>query len=86
MLEWSTPLFGADDKSSRSATGYTPYRSPYETRQEQRQQPQEPESMQPQEPGFSRQTPYQKWKDDNQGWDPTADDAYLNELMQRNRR
>jgi hypothetical protein len=85
MLEWSSPSFGSDEDETRSATGYTPYKSPYETRREQRQQTQQGYA-QPEEQEFSRPTPYQKWKDDNQGWDPAADDAYLNELMRRNRR
>ena len=84
MLQWSTPSSGAGDDPAGSATGYTPYRSPYQTRQEQRQQ----QSGYPrqEEQDFTWPTPYQKWKNNNQGWDPTADDAYVNELMQRNRR
>lgn len=83
MLQWSTPS-GSSEGSPSSSSGYTPYRSPYRTQQEQRQQPQ-PGYPQTQQEEFRRTTPYQKWKNDNKGWDPTADDAYLNELMRRNR-
>ncbi len=80
---WPTQPSVETDGSVNSASGYTPYKSPYQTRRDQQQQ--QGYQSQPQ-PEYSRPTPYQKWKNDNKGWDPAADDAYLDELMQRNRR
>ena len=77
---------GAPPAGSRSQQGYTPYQSPYQAQQEQRRQQQMyPPQQQPQ-PEYSKPTPYQQWKKDSQTWDPTADDAYLNDLMRRNRK
>ena len=71
-----------DNNVQRPAdSGYTPYTSPYNPATPS---PQDPIQSQPQE--FMRSTPYQQWRDNNQSWDPSADDAYLNELMQRNQR
>lgn len=77
------PTMDYDGTSGSAGSSYTPYQSPYQSRQ---QQPQQDRYAQPQQQEFTRPTPYQKWKDENQGWDPTADDAYLDELMRRNRR
>lgn len=39
------------------------------------------------QPQPSQTTPYDQWQEQkSRSWDPTADDAYVNELMQRNRR
>ncbi len=82
MLQLQAPSQNTDPVNP-STSGFTPYKSPYQTRQEQQRQPVAPPQQQQE---FSTPTPYQQWKNNNQTWDPTADDAYLNELMQRNRR
>lgn len=83
MLKLPSSTRGTDD-SSRSvpSSSYTPYRSPYATQQEDRRQQ---KTQQSQQEDFVRPAPYQQWKDSNKSWDPTADDAYLDELMRRNR-
>jgi hypothetical protein len=56
----------------------TTYQSPFE-RQRQQQQQQRQQSQDE----YKRVDPYQQWKDRNKTWDPTRDDAYLNELMNK---
>ncbi len=79
----SSERYRTDQKSQQ---GLIPYRSPYQTQQS----PRTPYSSQPgfrQEPQeFKRVDPYQKWKEQRNTWDPTKDDAYINELMRRDRR
>ncbi len=76
----STP--GFEDSRQQRPQGYQPYESPYDQQREQRQQ-QWSDAFRNRE----RDTPYQKpnnykdWKDRNPGWDPTKDDAYLDEMM-----
>ncbi len=86
MLQFPDSGLGSDDSADRtpSSSGYTPYQSPYQKQMEERRKQTTPQQSQPQE--FSRPTPYKQWKDNNKGWDPTADDSYLDELMRRNRR
>lgn len=84
MPQLSTPLQGTDDSSSSRKSGYTPYKSPYQSQRQQQQQQTYPQTQDQQE--YTRPTPYQQWKDNKKEWDPTADDAYLDELMQRSRR
>ena len=69
--------FGSRTKS------YTPYKSPYET---QRQQQQQWGGQGQKQPEYKRVDPYQKWKKRNPShYDPTAGDAYVNELMPKKR-
>jgi hypothetical protein len=81
---WPSPSSPQTGGSANSPSGYTPYKSPYETPRDQQRQP--GYSQDRQQPEFTKPTPYQKWKSDNKGWDPAADDAYLDDLMRRNRR
>ena len=77
--------FDAQNPGSQNQTpAYTPYRSPYEVQGEEQRR--YGDSLQPQQPQYSRPNSYQKWKDTNKAWDPTADNSYLNELMQNQRR
>ncbi len=70
--------FGSDAKKEQSS-GFTTYRNPYENQQNSTRLsvPQE------QQQEYKRSNPYQKWKNNRQEWDPTKDDAYLNELMNK---
>jgi hypothetical protein len=74
--------FGSDARKEQQP-GFSTYRNPYEDRQGTMGQP---GTMQGQQQEYKREDPYQKWKSKRQEWDPTKDDAYLNELMQNNRR
>ena len=63
---------------------YTPYKSSYETERQQRQQQWGKQEVPKQE--YKKPDSYQQWKDRSKAWDPTRDDAYLDELMEKNRR
>ena len=76
MSPSGTP-FGSDKKQ-----GHQPYKSSFQTSREQGQKSwgtQSPKTDQQ----FKRADPYQSWKKKNQAWDPSADDAYLNEIMHK---
>lgn len=74
-------LFG----SGNTGAGYVPYKSPYETRRQQQQQTWGKQNQPSQE--YKPQNPYQNWKDRNADrYDPTADDAFINERMPKSRR
>jgi hypothetical protein len=65
-------------RSQMKPHGYTPYKSPYQTQREQQQRG----SYRPPEQEYKRQDSFQKWKDKNQSrFDPSRDDAYIDELM-----
>lgn len=64
---------------------YKPYQSSYDKQREERSQQQQYTQPQQQQE-FKRPDSYQQWKERNKTWDPTADDAYLNETMQKNKR
>ncbi|MEE9369585.1 MAG: hypothetical protein V3V05_12095 [Pontiella sp.] len=68
---------------SRESRSYTPHKSPYQYDRNQRQQ-----QGRPREPRveYTKPNTYQQWKERNKSWDPTGDDAYLDEMMQKNRR
>lgn len=71
-------------RQEKKQQGLIPYRSPYQTEQ----RPRTPYSgfQQQEQEEFRRVDPYQKLRDQRKKWDPTKDDAYLDELMQRDRR
>jgi hypothetical protein len=64
--------------SQNQTPAYTPYRSPYQTDDEQRRYG---DNFQTQQPQYSRPDNYQKWKDSNKTWDPSSGNTYLDELM-----
>jgi hypothetical protein len=88
------------------AGGYTPYKSPYQTQREQRQEqggrytpyksPYQTQREQQQEQGvgyrepkqeYQREDTFQQWKKRNPSqFDPTSDDAFIEEMMPKNRR
>jgi hypothetical protein len=74
-----------EDERSRSTQGYQPYKSPYQQQREEQRQWQQGKQQQT-APEFSRPDSYQQWKERNKTWDPTADDAYINESMQKRKR
>ncbi len=91
----ASPFSGATRPSDRyrvredqetKQQGFIPYRSPYQSQQPSRTPPYSGFQQQQEQEEFQRVDPYQKWKDQRKTWDPTKDDAYLDELMQRNRR
>jgi hypothetical protein len=70
--------------TQNQSPGYDPYSNPFQIqRNDQRYNG---GNLQPQQPEYSRPQPYQKWKDSNKKWDPSADDAYLDALRRDNRR
>ncbi|VGO15963.1 hypothetical protein PDESU_04552 [Pontiella desulfatans] len=72
------------DSGSRETRGYTPtYQSPLQTRREQQRQ-QGAQDYQKKE--YQQPNTYQQWKDRSKAWDPTKDDAYVDELMRKNRK
>ena len=67
--------------------GFQPYKSPYSKREEQRQQNSwSTQQGKEQNEQYQRQDSYQQWKNRQNEYDPTADDAYINQMMQKNRR
>lgn len=87
----STPLPQIDsssrkDEQRRSSQGYQPYKSPYEQQREERRQQQRGTVPKPEQPEFKRPDSYQQWKERNKTWDPTQDDAYISEMMKKNKR
>lgn len=81
-LPSSDRTFGSP-QSKRREQGWIPYQSPYQKREERYPSP-ATRQEQPQE--FRRVDPYRKWKEKSNSWDPTGDDAYLDELMRHDRR
>lgn len=66
-------------------SGYTPYKSPYETRREQQQQQWGGKPQQG--PEYKKVDTYQEWKKQNPvRYDPTGDDAFINEVMPKSKR
>jgi hypothetical protein len=64
---------------------YQPYKSPYQQQREQRSQsPSFPKPSTQQE--YKRPDSYEQWKSRQKQYDPTSDDAYINEMMKQNRR
>jgi hypothetical protein len=74
--------FGSGAQQRRD--GYTPYKSPYQTQRDQRSQ-QWGGYREPQQE-FRKQDPFQTWKDKNPTrFDPTRDDAFIDEVMPKTR-
>ncbi len=84
MLTLPPPSRSTETGSQTTDDGYTPYKSPFLQDQQDRRSMQATPPTQQQE--FTRPSPYKQWKDNNKAWDPTADDAYVDELMRHNRR
>ncbi len=70
---------------SERELNYTPYKSPYQQKKELQNQPTWSTSGSEQEQ-YKRSDSYEQWKTRKKAWDPTADDAYVDELMKQNRR
>lgn len=68
----------------RSGT-YQPYVSPYQKEREKRSQPTWSTQRSATEQN-QRKDSYQKWKSRQNEFDPTADDAYINDMLKKNRR
>lgn len=65
--------------------GYTPYKSPYQLQREQRQE--QRRGYTPPKQEYQRQDPLQQWKKRNATqFDPTGNDAFIQETMPKNRR
>ncbi|MEI6891420.1 MAG: hypothetical protein V5783_04525 [Pontiella sp.] len=89
MLASPFSRFNASGRSSLSTEqereqGYKPYVSPYAQQRADRLLPESSRASQAQEE-FQRPNAYEQWKQRDDTWDPTSDDAYLNEIMQNNR-
>lgn len=65
--------------------GYVPYKSPYETRRQQQQQ-QQWNGQNQQEQEYKRVNPYQEWKKRTPVYNPTDNDAFINEYMPKSKR
>ena len=65
--------------------GYTPYQSPYQKQREEQRGQKQSWGPQEQEQEYQKPDAYKQWKGRSKDWDPTRDDAYLNDLMQQNR-
>lgn len=71
--------------SRMKSQGYIPYKSPYQTQREQQQQQWGGRNQPGQE--YKKQDSFQKWKDKNPTpFDPTRDDAYIDEPMPKSGR
>ncbi|MBN2164554.1 MAG: hypothetical protein JXR25_12900 [Pontiellaceae bacterium] len=85
LLQLPTSTVGESTIPS-TTQGYTPYQSPYQNQRRSSTIP-DAQQQQSQQNEYERTSPYQQWKkNNNQSWDPTADDAYVNELMKNRRR
>jgi hypothetical protein len=72
---------------SREPQGiYSPYKSPYQIRREEQRQQGGALSPGSTRQEFNKPDPYQQWKNRSNTWDPTKDDAYLDEIMRQDRR
>lgn len=70
------------DGQNNRMQGYTPYKSPYETNRNRQQQGSSGLYQSNQE--FQRADPYKAWKKRTMTpYDPTGDDAFVNELLPR---
>jgi hypothetical protein len=69
----------------RETPAYKPYTNPYDTRRGQQQTPDGGQRTQ-QQRQYYKPDAYQQWKERSKAWDPTKDDAYLDDLMRQNRR
>jgi hypothetical protein len=74
--------FGSD--SSLKKGGYTPYKSPYETRREQQKQPWG--GVRAPQQDYQKPDAFKQWKSKNSTFDPTSDDAFIDEVMPGSRR
>ncbi len=84
LLDTPFPQRGqAETERSRESQQYVPHKSPYQTDRTQRGQQRGPQTPQIE---YTKPDAFKQWKDRNKSWDPTGDDAYLDELMQKNRR
>ena len=74
--------------STQSGSGiYTPYKSSFQTQYEQRQQQRGGGYGQQPQQEFQKQNTFQQWKEKNPiRYDPTADDAFIQEMMPKTRR
>jgi hypothetical protein len=80
-----TPSYDTPGLTSQGqATGYTPYKSPYQMQDDRQRR--SGGNLQPQQTPYIRPNNYQKWKDNNKTWDPTDGNSYLDELMRDERR
>jgi hypothetical protein len=73
----------SEPDQSRESQQYVPHKSPYQYDYQQRRQQQ---GIQQPQIEYTKPDSFQQWKDRNKTWDPTGDDAYLDELMNKNRR
>ena len=89
MRETETPAtrsFGSGTQQQQQRGGYTPYRNPYQTQHEQRRQQWGGYTSEPKQE-YQRKDTFQQWKDRNPTpFDPTSDDAFINEMMPKTRR
>ena len=75
------------ESSSRDNRGYQPYKSPYSMEQEnRRQQPAGIDPSRESQENYRRSDPYEQWKERSKSYDPTKNDAYLNEMMRKDSR
>ena len=83
-FQTGTPAATRSSENETDRPGYTPYQSPYRDRRvnQAMQQP----GSQTQDQEYKRENPFQQWKKKNNTWDPMSDDAYVDELMRKNRR
>lgn len=82
FLRVPTPSASGSGSESKGQ-GYIPYKT-YETRRQQQQQQQQWGGQKQQE--FKRVDPYQKWKKSTPVYDPTGNDAFINEHMPKSKR
>lgn len=82
---YKSPYQTQRDQRQEQWGGYTPYKSPYQTQRDQRGgqggRYSEPEQE------YQRQDPYQQWKKKNPAqFDPTGNDAFIQQNMPKTRR
>lgn len=82
---YKSPYQAEREKRQEQRGGYIPYKSPYQTQREQQQERWGGYSAPKQE--YRRPDIFQEWKKRNPAqFNPTADDAYIEEMMPKTRR
>ena len=77
--------FGSSTQSDSGT--YTPYKSSFQKQYEQRQLQQQGGYGQQTQPEFQKQNTFQQWKEKNPvRYNPTADDAFIQEMMPKTHR
>lgn len=84
---FSRQEYSSRDQSETERSGtYQPYKSPYQQQREERSNRSSWSTPSSESQQYQRSDSYQQWKSQRKEYDPTADDAYINQMLQQNKR